>query len=303
VRSLRALAPAARRAARRRDRHLHAHFAAGAALDALRVARLLDVPYSVTAHAYDIYSQPRNLREKLERAAFATSGCEYTVRDLRAAAPAADVHEVIMGVDGADFTRGRPHPGGRAVVAVGRLVEKKGFRHLVEAAALLRDGGTPLDRVTILGEGPLRAELEEQVESLGLGAVVALPGPAPPSAVRDLLEEADLLAMPCVVAADGDRDSMPVVVKEALAMEVPVVASDEVGLPELVRPDFGRLVPPGDSAALAGAVAELLALDPPERAAMGRAGREFVLRFADVTDQTARLARLIEAAGARRSAA
>jgi colanic acid/amylovoran biosynthesis glycosyltransferase len=296
VRALRALAPAARRAARRGDRHLHAHFAAGAALDALRLGALLGVPHSVTAHAYEIYSEPRNLREKLERAAFATSGCEYTVRDLEAIAPAARVHEVIMGVDGNAFERERPYPGGRTVLAVGRLVEKKGFRHLIEAAALLRDDGDPLDRVTIVGEGPLRRDLEALVEQLGLGATVELSGPAAPAAVRDLLERADLLAMPCVIAPDGDRDSMPVVVKEALAMEVPVVASDEVGLPELVRSEFGRLVPPGDSAALARAIALLVGLDPAERAAMGRAGREFVLGFADVMEQTARLARLIEAA-------
>ncbi|HEX8065461.1 MAG TPA: glycosyltransferase [Thermoleophilaceae bacterium] len=319
VRPLRSLAPAALRAARRRDRHLHAHFAAGAALDAMRLARLLGVPWSLTAHAYDIYLERRNLREKLERAAFVTSGCEYTVRDLRAlAGPAAAgrVHEVVMGVDGEAFRRRAPGPGdrtveahapggrtveahapGRTVVAVGRLVEKKGFAHLVEAAALLRDRA-PLDRVRIAGDGPLRGDLERLARERGVGDAVELLGPLAPDAVRDLLEAADLLAMPCVVAADGDRDSMPVAVKEALAMEVPVVASDEVGLPELVRPGWGRLVPPGDPAALAGAIEELLALPAAERAAMGRAGREHVLRRCDVRAETARLARLIEAAAA-----
>ena len=286
VRSLRALAPAARRAARSGDEHLHAHFAAGAALDALRLSRLLSLPYSVTAHGYDIYLEPRNLREKLERAAAATSGCEYTVRDLRSVAPSANVHEVIMGVDGGEFARSRPH---------GRLVEKKGFAHLIEAAGILR-ASEPLERVTIVGDGPLRAELAAQIRDRALEQTVTLTGALPPSAVRELLEDSDLLAMPCVIAADGDRDSMPVVVKEALAMEVPVVASDEVGLPELVRPEFGRLVPPGDAEALAAGVAELLALDPAERAAMGRAGRAHVLETCDVMRETARLVELIESA-------
>ena len=295
VRSLRALAPAARRAARGGDEHLHAHFAAGAALDALRVSRLLGMSYSVTAHGYDIYLEPRNLREKLERAAVATSGCEYTVRDLRAVAPRANVHEVIMGVDGDAFARTLSHPAGRTVAAVGRLVEKKGFAHLIDAAAVL--GGTvPLDRVTIVGDGPLRAQLTDRIRRHGLERTVMLVGALAPSAVRRLLEEADLLAMPCVIAADGDRDSMPVVVKEALAMEVPVVASDEVGLPELIRPEFGRLVPPGDAQALAGAIADLLAFDAAERAAMGRAGRAHVLETCDVTRETARLVELIESA-------
>jgi glycosyltransferase involved in cell wall biosynthesis len=93
-----------------------------------------------------------------------------------------------------------------------------------------------------------------------------------------------------VVAANGDRDTMPVVVKEALAMEIPVVASDAVGLPEVVRPEWGRLVSPGDAEALARALDEVLSLPPEERAAMGRAGREFVADHCNVRTETARLA-------------
>jgi glycosyltransferase involved in cell wall biosynthesis len=116
--------------------------------------------------------------------------------------------------------------------------------------------------------------------------------------VREVLERADLLVMPCVVARDGDRDSMPVAVKEAMAMEVPVVASDEVGLPELVRPPWGRLAQPGDAAALADAIREVLSLPAPERAAMGRAGRSWVLEHCDVDRETRSLARLIESSRA-----
>ena len=105
-----------------------------------------------------------------------------------------------------------------------------------------------------------------------------------------------MLAAPCVVAANGDRDTMPVVVKEALAMEVPVVATDEVGLPELVRPEWGRLVPPRDADALAAALDELLDLPPAERAAMGRAGRAWVAEHCDLASETARLARMFEEA-------
>jgi glycosyltransferase involved in cell wall biosynthesis len=105
--------------------------------------------------------------------------------------------------------------------------------------------------------------------------------------------------MPCVIAADGDRDSMPVVVKEALAMEVPVVASREVGLPEIVRPEFGRLVPPGDEEALAAALAELLALPAERRAEMGRAGREHVREHADSRTETAKLSALLSEPRAR----
>jgi glycosyltransferase involved in cell wall biosynthesis len=294
VRPLRALAGPARRAIERGDEHLHAHFAAGAALDALRIARLTGLPYSVTAHAYDIFAMPRNLREKLESAALVFSGCDYNVVRLRALAPAAEVHEIVMGVDAGAFRRTRPLPGGRTVLAVGRLVEKKGFDVLVDAAARAGDV-----RVLVLGDGPLRADLERRIAEAG--APVELLGGGPPARVLAAMEEVDVLAMPCVVARDGDRDSMPVVVKEAMAMELLVVASDEVGLPECVLAPWGLLAPPGDAAALADALRAALALTPRARAAAGAAARAWVGEHASVDAETARMAALIEQRAARRA--
>lgn len=293
VRPLRVIAPVVRRIRARRTDHLHAHFAAGAALDALRIGRLLGLPYSVTAHAYDIYRQPRNLAEKLRGAAVATGVCEYSVRDLRAlAGPAANVHVVKMGVDHTRFLRDAPLPGGRAVVAVGRLVEKKGFRHLLDAAARLRDQGK-LARLVVVGDGPLREQLQRHATQLGLNGIVEWRGAQDADGVQRALAEADVLAIPAVQAPDGDRDMLPLVAGEALAMEVPVVASDFVGLPEVVQKPWGRLVPPGDAEALAAALAEILDLDPPSRAAAGRAGRNFVVRTRDQLAEAQRLIRLI----------
>jgi colanic acid/amylovoran biosynthesis glycosyltransferase len=300
VTPLRVLAPLARRLATAQVDHLHVHFAAAMALDGVRLGVLLGLPCSVTAHAYEIYQEPRNLPEKLQRADFSTSGCDYTVRDLQALLPAErrdSVHRIVMGVDARAFRRTRPYPGGRTVVAVGRLVEKKGFADLLDAIAHLQDA-----RLVIVGDGPLRGDLEARRERLGLQERVELAGALPPSEVREWLERADVLAMPCVVAADGDRDSMPVVVKEALAMEVPVVATDEVGLPELVQDGWGRLVPPHDPPALAAAIGELLALPPQRRMEMGAAGRAHVEAHCNPDLEAAALERLIEAAISARRA-
>ena len=298
VRPLRVLAPVVRRVARRRTQHLHVQFAAGAALDAMRIGALLGVTYSVTAHAYEIYRAPRNLAEKLRRAAFAAGVSDYSQADLRTIAGPAHahrIHVVAMGVDHERFRRSKPYPGGRSVVAVGRLVEKKGFRHLLEAAALLRDEA-PLERVLIIGDGPLREDLEALAAQLALDGVVEFAGAQPPERVRDALESADALVMSAVQAADGDRDVLPVVVGEALAMEVPVIASDFVALPEIVREPWGIVVPPGDARALADALARLLAEPARKRAERGQAGRAFVVAERDLDSWARRLADLIAAA-------
>jgi glycosyltransferase involved in cell wall biosynthesis len=285
---LRRLAPVARRLVTADVQHLHAQFATGAALDAQRLADLLGLPHSVTAHAYDIFLSPRNLREKLERASFATTGCDYNLRHLTALAPAARIERIVMGVDPDAFRRAGPPPGTHHVVAIGRLVEKKGFEDLLRAFAEL-DGAT----LTIVGDGPLRPRLEALRAELRLYERVELRGAL--ADVREALAQADVLAAPCLVAANGDRDSMPVVIKEALAMEIPVVATDVAGVAEAVQPQWGRLVPPADPKALAGALAELLALSTEQRAAMGRAGREWVIEHASLQVETARLSALVDA--------
>ena len=177
----------------RGDQHLHAHFAGGAALDALRLAALSGRPFSVTAHAYDIFMTPRNLREKLERADAVFTGCDYNVRYLRRIVPRANLHKVVMGVDAPAFERRTQLAQGKTVLAVGRLVEKKGFDVLLDAIAEL-----PGVTLRIIGDGPLHAQLQQQAERLGID--VELLGSRAPAEVRDVLEAADLLAMPCVVA-------------------------------------------------------------------------------------------------------
>jgi glycosyltransferase involved in cell wall biosynthesis len=181
-------------------------------------------------------------------------------------------------------------------VAVGRLVEKKGFRHLLDAAALMA-ADAPLERLRIIGDGPLRAELEEQADALGLGDVVEWLGARTAGGVRDALEDADVLVVSAVFVDDGDRDVLPLIVGEALAMEVPVIASDMVGLPELVMPPWGTVVPPGDARALADALSAVLALPAGERTSRGRSGREFVVATRDLETEARKLADLIRAAG------
>lgn len=270
--------------AARGARHLHAHFAAEATDIARLLSALSGTPFSFTAHATDAFRDPAALRANLDACGFCVASCEYVRRHLAAIAPKAVAKLEVLtdAVDLERFERKRPYDPDGPVVAVARLVPKKGLDDLIRAAARL--GGREF---LIAGDGPERRGLEDLIAELR--APVRLLGPMPNSRVRRLVERASLFALPCVVAPDGDRDGIPVAIMEAMALELPVVSTREVGIPEAVDDDRGRLVPPRDPDALAAAIGELLSLDPETRAEMGRAGREWVDRHADRRTQARRL--------------
>ena len=265
--------------ARAGERHLHAHFAGGAALDAMRVGRLLGLPYSVTAARLRHLPAPAQpAREARARGLRVDRLRLHGARPARLVGPpgAERIHEIVMGVDGERFRRrGAAYPGGahgRGGRAAGR---EEGLR--APGRAPRRDRRRPLERLVIVGDGPAaRRARGPGARARARGRVVELAGPVTPDEVRALLEQADVLAMPCVVAADGDRDSMPVVVKEALAMEVPVVADRRGRAARARAPRVGPArARPRDPAALAAALAELLGAAPassgPRWAGPGRA--------------------------------
>ena len=266
--------------------HVHAHFADRPAALAARLAALTGATFSFTAHAWDVFTGWDRVDEKLDAASFGVTVCEYNRRWIAERAPeqAGKLEVVVCGVDPEEFRRSRPYDPGGPLVAVGRLVEQKGFAHLVRAAGI---AGGQIPEVVIAGDGPERERLEALIAETG--AAVRLAGALPHAEIRALYESASAAVLPCVVAADGSRDSMPVSLKEAMALELPVVGSDEVGIPEMVAPDRGLLVPPGDAEALATALVALHQRPAAERAAMGRAGRAFVVERCNLRTETERL--------------
>ena len=253
---------------------VHAHFGWLAAATGTVLAALLDVPSSMTLHARDMFVEDRNLDAKLARVRHLVTVCQYNLDWLRAHhAPLPPTTIAVCGVAVPASLPARD-PDGPDVVAVGRLVPKKGLDVLVDAVPALLPAHPDL-RVVILGDGPLRGALQQQVDALGVGDHVRLLGARPHDEVLDRIGDARVLCFPARIAPDGDRDSMPVVVKEAMARGVPVVASDLVAIPEMVDETCGVLVPPDDVAALAAALADVLG-DPDRARALGAAGRERV---------------------------
>jgi glycosyltransferase involved in cell wall biosynthesis len=271
--------------------HLHAHFVDRAALMALVAGGLLEMPYSATAHANDIYVEPVLLPEKIDRAKFIVTCTGYNRSHLRSIGNGRSgdkVRCIHHGLDLAEFRPLRRPPHRPRILAVGQLKEKKGFRDLLEACRLLLDRGVDVE-CEIVGEGPQRAELEALLDRRSLRERVRLLGSLPHDAVIARYAEAGVFVLPCVIGSDGDRDGIPNVILEAMAMELPVVSTRHSGIPEAVEDGVtGLLVPPGDEGALADALERLLS-DPDLRERMGARGRERVAECFDVEANVGRL--------------
>jgi colanic acid/amylovoran biosynthesis glycosyltransferase len=237
--------------------------------------------YSVTAHAKDIYHadvSADRLREKLRPAAFVATVSSPN-RDYLSSLLGGDGDRVRVVSNSVDLGRlGRPAANGRGepvVLAVARLIEKKGLGDLVAACGLLVARGVPL-RMEIAGTGPLRGSLES--DATRLGVPVVFHGALPHEQVRGLYLRATVFCLPCVIAASGDRDGLPTSVLEAMASGVPVVTTAVNGLAEAVLDErTGLVVPERDPEALAASLERVLN-DPELAARLARAGREHVER-------------------------
>jgi glycosyltransferase involved in cell wall biosynthesis len=271
----------ARMARRAGVTHLHAHFASESASVAELAAQFAEITYSISAHAKDIYTTSApSLRRKLRGARFTVTCTECNRAHLGAlAGPDAQVFRMYHGIDLERFSPGhRPPANPPLLLSVGRLREKKGFATLIRACALLRDRDVPF-RCEIVGYGEDRLKLQGLIRGLAVEDRVVLAGTMNHEQLIHRYRDATLFALPCEITPDGDRDGIPNVLLEAMATELPVVATTVSGIPEVVvHEDNGLLVPPQDAFALAGAMQRLIA-DASLRARLGAGGRRTVARL------------------------
>lgn len=291
-------------------RHLHAHFAHDTATITWLASMITGLPFSFTAHAKDIYAERLNprgfLRRKLHAASFVVTCTEANRGHLRQIANGTPVHRVYHGLND-DFSRfsrssvpsppagGTPH-----LLAVGRLVAKKGFDIFVEACGLLKRRGVLFD-ASIIGEDDdvgdnsrVGDDLRERIARLGLEGSVHLLGQVGQEELHRHYRSANVFCLPCRVLTNGDRDGIPNVLLEAMSCGVPVITTPVSGIPELVDDGTnGLLIPQEDPQALADA---LLRLHNDHELArkLGSAGQTTIRERFDGDRLVAQLATLFE---------
>lgn len=302
--------------------HLHAHFSHGATTVTWLASLITGLPFSFTAHAKDIYCESLNpaglLGRKMDAAEFVVTCTDANRKHLQRLS-STSVHCVYHGLN-ADFTRmlraqvSAPKRNDHLrVLAVGRLVSKKGFDTLIEACAKLKRDGVSFETLIVGESGDHETELKRLIARHELEAKIRLAGPTTQAQLLCEYQRATVFCLPCRVLENGDRDGIPNVLIEAMSCGLPVVTTGVSGIPELIRDGVnGLLVPPDDPQAIAEALQHLFR-NPLAAEALGSEARrtikenfdgeqttkELVSLFNGTTNDTSRsiLPRLVRAFG------
>lgn len=290
--------------------HIHAHWATYPSTAALFMAGSLDIGFSFTAHAHDIFVHDQLLKEKIRRAAFVATISEFNrnlLVDRYKEVARGKIEIVHCGVTEDVLQRkrslfrnrqeGRP----ARILSIGRLDEIKGFPTLLDACQLLDEDGVSFT-CDIVGDGPLRDRLEKQVRRRNLQHKVHLFGALPSGKVYRLMAGADMFVLACQQGPNGNMDGIPVVLMEAMSIGVPCISTRLSGIPELIEHERnGLLVDPGDSEGISTSIKRLLD-DPELGMELAIAARKTVSRYFRADRETLKLRRLFaSAAGAEMS--
>jgi len=259
--------------------HIHVHFATDAAITAMILKELGGPSFSITAHAKDIYRStvnPELLSQVVSHSAFTITVCDANVDYLSRRLDSTAIPRLRRLYNGIPLDDFSFTPDGRDqdhILAVGRLVAKKGFDVLIRSLEILKQR-RPEFRATIIGEGEERPRLEELIRETGLSDRVELLGGLDQEKVRYWMKRATLLCLPCVIGEDGNRDALPTVLLEAQATGLPCISTPVTGIPEILDGgETGVLVPQHDPVATATAIEELLE-NGARRTHLARAGRQ-----------------------------
>lgn len=277
---------------------IHAHFAGMAARTVYWMRQFFGTDYSITAHANDIFA-PRDFVITLDKivrdAAAVVTVSDFAVEHLRKqfAGCEGHFHRVYNGVDLGAFRQARFEANLPLIVAIGRLIEKKGFADLISACRFLVARGEAF-RCEIIGEGPLLESLAAHIAHSGLEEFVQLVGTHTQSQIAQRLAEGTVFVLPCTTEAGGGMDNLPTVIMEAMAAGLPVISTPIAGVPEMVQHGVtGELVPPHDPVALADAIQRLVTQRDAARR-LGAAGRNLAAERFSIASNVRSLAAILD---------
>lgn len=281
---------------------VHAHFAYKAAVTGMQIANLLGKPFTFTAHAYEIFSRPdyskgrlKTLTDNAERIITpSVFNKNYIIKETGCAEEKIEIVRATIRAE--KFSNKSPGNGARGeikIIAIGRLVEKKGFEYLIRAMrSVVKENSSVF--LNIIGDGNQKKELMELSENMNLSRCVNFLGSRSNEECVQELSSSDIAVLPCVVAKNGDLDVCPLTLQEAMAMGIPVVSTTVGSIPELITDgEEGLLVPERDESALAKAITKLID-NPILGQEMGKKGREKILREFNITTQAEKLLRTWE---------
>ncbi len=260
--------------------HIHSQWIHSCGTIGMYGAWLLDVPFSFTGHAADLFRDRAALEDKIRRADFIVCiSAFHREFYLNHGARPEQLMLAYCGIDVSHFQpKGRQARAGKAIriLSSGRLVEKKGFRYLIEACRLLSNRGEEYECI-IGGSGPLEEMLSKQVAELGLSDRITVTGePITQEKLPEFMRTGDIYCLPCVWASDSDADGLPQMLMEAMACGLPVISTPVTGIPDLVIDgETGLLVQPKSAEQLADALCTLLR-DRQLRQRLAQQGRAFV---------------------------
>ena len=285
-------------------RRLHAHFAHGTTTVTWLAATITGLPFSFTGHAKDLYTEELNpaglLRRKMDAASFVATCTEANRAHLASLGSRTPVHVVYHGLN-ADFealvAQGvrRVEPPRVRLLAVGRLVRKKGLDTFVDACAVLHGRGVDFEAVIAGESGDHEPQVRSRVVEAGLEDRVRFLGPLTQSGLFEEYQRASVFALPCRVLEDGDRDGIPNVLMEAMACRLPVVTTGVSGITELVRDgESGLIVEPDRPTELADALHRLIK-DPELAERLAERGRSTIAERFDAATTAAQMASLLNA--------
>jgi colanic acid/amylovoran biosynthesis glycosyltransferase len=260
--------------------HLHAHFASTPSSVAYFASRITGLGFSCTAHAKDIFRNTIDgafLEEKIQATRFLATVTQFNQRHILSGFPGVPSDKVKVVYNGIDLDLFDFAPYGPRelglILAVGRLVPKKGFADLIIACSILKGRGVPF-RCVIIGDGEQRGMLESMRCEFDLSESLILAGPKTQTGVREYLRCASVFVLPCTLDPDGNQDALPTVLLEALGAGCPVVSTSISGVPEIVDAGVdGLLAPPGDPEAIANSIEYILSA-PDHAAEFARRGRQ-----------------------------